>query len=282
MEISQIPDKESQTVITHLKSIFSRHGIPKEVISDNGPEFSSTSFSNFAKQWDFKHNPSSPRYPQSNGLIERTIQTVKKTLRKVVQSGDDVYLDLLALRTTPTKGNTKSPAYMLMNRNPRTLLPCLNFASVSKSQQLISPRKQSSYATRHYNEHSKDLAPLSLNDTIRIRQKGNWCLKGTVIDKCDQPRSYKVLTQNGTILRRNRRHLLKTNKPFQQELPIDYDDIIIDHDYDDQEQTTELVKSKEKPSSRKHQVQENKELIKDQYRTRSGRLVKPPQKLIYT
>ena len=69
MEISQIPDKESQTVITHLKSIFSRHGIPKEVISDNGPEFSSTSFSNFAKQWDFKHNPSSPRYPQSNGLI---------------------------------------------------------------------------------------------------------------------------------------------------------------------------------------------------------------------
>ena len=75
---------------------------------------------------------------------------------------------------------------------------------------------------------------------------------------------------------------MKTNEPFQQELPIDYGDIIIDHDYDDQGQTTELVKSKEKPRSRQHHVQENKELIKDQYRTLSGRLVKPPQKLIYT
>ena len=46
----------------------------------------------------------------------------------------------------------------------------------------------------------------------------------------------EVLTQNGTTLRRNRRHLLKTNEPFQKELPIDYDDIIIDDDYDDQGQ----------------------------------------------
>ena len=193
MEISQISDKESQTVITHLKSIASRHGIPKEVISDNGPEFSSTSFSKFAKQWDFKHNPSSPRYPQFHGLIERTIQTVKKTLRKVIKSGDDVYLGLLALRTTPTKENSKSPAYMVMNRNPRTLFPCLNFANISKSQQLISPRKQSSYTKSHYIDHSKDLPPLLLNDTVRIRQKGNWCLKGTVIKKCDQQRSYEVV-----------------------------------------------------------------------------------------
>ena len=43
-DISLIPDKESLTVINHLKSIFARHGIPKEVISDNGPEFSSREF----------------------------------------------------------------------------------------------------------------------------------------------------------------------------------------------------------------------------------------------
>ena len=63
-EISLTPDKESSTVITHVKSIFSRHRIPKEVISDNGPEFSSYEFSTFAKEWDFHQNPSSPRYPR--------------------------------------------------------------------------------------------------------------------------------------------------------------------------------------------------------------------------
>ena len=104
-EISLIPDKESSTVITHVKSIFSRHGIPKEVTSDNGAEFSSYEFSTFAKEWDFHHNPLSPRYPQSNGLVERTVQTVKKTLRKVVKSGNDVYLSLLALRTAQSKDN---------------------------------------------------------------------------------------------------------------------------------------------------------------------------------
>ena len=37
-EISQIPDIESSTVISHLKSIYARHGIPEIVVSDNGPE----------------------------------------------------------------------------------------------------------------------------------------------------------------------------------------------------------------------------------------------------
>ena len=104
-EISLIPDKESSTLKTHAKSIFSRHGIPKEVILDNGPEFSSHEFSTFAEEWDFHHNPSSPWYPQSNDLVERTIQTVKKTLRKVVKSGNFVCLGLLALCTTPSKDN---------------------------------------------------------------------------------------------------------------------------------------------------------------------------------
>ena len=38
--ISQIPDKESATVLLHTKRIFSRYGIPKLVMSNNGPEYS--------------------------------------------------------------------------------------------------------------------------------------------------------------------------------------------------------------------------------------------------
>ena len=51
----------------------------KELITDNGPEFTSHNFKKFSKSWDFKHQAVSPPYYQSNGLVERSIQTVKPT-----------------------------------------------------------------------------------------------------------------------------------------------------------------------------------------------------------
>ena len=77
-----LPNTLSETVINHTKSIFARHGIPETVISDNGPYFISDKYDKFAKSWGFDHDFSSPEYPKSNGMVERTIQTVNKTLRK--------------------------------------------------------------------------------------------------------------------------------------------------------------------------------------------------------
>ena len=91
-EVVQIPNGKSKTVISYTKSIFSRHGIPSIVISDNGPEYASRKYRQFAKQWDFQHETSSPEYPQSNGLVERTIQTIKQTLRKCNADGSAILI----------------------------------------------------------------------------------------------------------------------------------------------------------------------------------------------
>ena len=64
-------------VIKHLKSIMARHGIPQELISDNGPQFISKTFENFSKTWEFDHDTSSPKFASSNGQVERAVQTVK-------------------------------------------------------------------------------------------------------------------------------------------------------------------------------------------------------------
>ena len=72
-EVCLLADTLSSTIVTHMKSIFARQGIPKIVVSDNGPQFSSYGFDTFAKQWDFKHVTSSPTYPQSNGMAARTV-----------------------------------------------------------------------------------------------------------------------------------------------------------------------------------------------------------------
>ena len=63
-EVDFLDNTESRTVIRKLKSRFAWYGIPDQVISDNGPQFHSTSFRNFARQWDFEHLTSSPGHSQ--------------------------------------------------------------------------------------------------------------------------------------------------------------------------------------------------------------------------
>ena len=69
-DLHLLPDKTSPTVISYTKSTFAKFGIPKRVMSDNGPEFASSEYKQFAKDWDFDHDTSSPGYPQSNRFIE--------------------------------------------------------------------------------------------------------------------------------------------------------------------------------------------------------------------
>ena len=82
----------AEEVILHTKSIFARHGIPEVVVSDNGPQYSSEAYANFARKFRFEHITSSPHYPQSNGEAERAVQTVKNLIKK----DGDPYLALLS------------------------------------------------------------------------------------------------------------------------------------------------------------------------------------------
>ena len=65
-EISRLPITEASTVINHTKAIFSCYVIPREVVSDNGPQFTSYEYKNFSQGWDFKHVTSNPRYLNSS------------------------------------------------------------------------------------------------------------------------------------------------------------------------------------------------------------------------
>ena len=84
-ELTQLKDSTSATLINCLQQHMSRHGIPEISYSDNGPEFSSLKFRQFAKAYQFQHVASSPRLLYSNGLAERTVQTAKKLLKKAYE-----------------------------------------------------------------------------------------------------------------------------------------------------------------------------------------------------
>ena len=71
-EIELLHQKTASCVINNLKKIFARFGVPDEVVSDNGSQYSNTrnlfnsthEFKQFVEEWGFCHTTSSPEYPQ--------------------------------------------------------------------------------------------------------------------------------------------------------------------------------------------------------------------------
>ena len=66
---------------SHLKAIFARHGLTKEIVGDN-MTFASSEFGHFAQSWEVAVATSSPEYSSFNGQDERCLQTMKNILRK--------------------------------------------------------------------------------------------------------------------------------------------------------------------------------------------------------
>ena len=100
----------------HLINLFSIEGYPDEIVSGNGPPFQSKEFAKFLSGLGIKHTTSSPRYPCSNGFIERHIQMVKNILSK--SSNTQSFQEVLAdLRTTCIGTGLLSPAEILHRRN---------------------------------------------------------------------------------------------------------------------------------------------------------------------
>ena len=83
IETCLMRDKTAGTIVTHMKSIFARHGIPEELVSDNMP-YNSKEFKHFASDWGFKLTTSSPTYPQANGSVRKLYRPSSEFLRRQV------------------------------------------------------------------------------------------------------------------------------------------------------------------------------------------------------
>ncbi|KAK3741172.1 hypothetical protein QZH41_002992 [Actinostola sp. cb2023] len=216
-EITKLTSTTSAAIIRHLKPHLARHGIPDEIITDNGPQFASSQFHDFSQEYHFKHITSSPRYPQSNGLAERTVQTAKQILKKAKYDGSDPNLALLNIRNTPIEGVGLSPAQLLMGRRTRTLLPTsgslLHPSSYNYRQVTQNLQERQVKQKEYYDRGSKPLNPLRPGDQIHLRDESqNIWIPGTVTAKTEQPRSY-IVDVNGSQYRRNRRDILDARDP---------------------------------------------------------------------
>lgn len=194
---------KSSEVIRALKSK-GRHGTPEQVRSDNGPQFDSAEFTHFAKEWGFKHTTSNPKFPQSNGEVERGVGTVKNLLTKE----KDPAKGLLAYQSTPPACKF-SPAQLLMGRQIRNSVPMFDtqlnphwpdLGKLHARESQSKLKQETMFNSRH---RAKPLSPIGPDTEVFVKDLKR---SGKVVKAATTPRSYEVETPTCTI-RRNRAHL---------------------------------------------------------------------------
>ena len=77
-QVRKLKSMSAQHIAEHFKSIFSEYGWPDTLVSNNGMCYAAETFADLMKEYAVNHINSSLHYPQSNGLVEKFVQIVKK------------------------------------------------------------------------------------------------------------------------------------------------------------------------------------------------------------
>ena len=122
VEVSPLRETTSAAIIKFMRVQFSRYGIPDVLVTDNGPQFASREFAEFAKQWEFLHVTSSPYHPKSNGKAESAVKVVKNLFKKA-QKERPLANSARLQKYPPQAGIQAGPVQRLIARRTKTLVP---------------------------------------------------------------------------------------------------------------------------------------------------------------
>ena len=121
---------DAECIAEELVVFFSRVGVPKEILTDQGSNFTSQLLTEIYRLLHVHPIRTTPYHPQTDGLVERFNQTLKSMLRKAAtQEGKDwdkllPYL-LFAYREVPQLSTGFSPFELLYGRSVRGPLDIL-------------------------------------------------------------------------------------------------------------------------------------------------------------
>ena len=126
LEVYVLTSITSSAIITALEDCFSRFGNVKTIVSDNGTQFTSSAFKEFCSSNDIDHLTIAPFHPQSNGMAERFVDTVKRGIKKLSPDGTNLKhhlsIFLQTFRSTPNPISGKTPFELMFGRKMRTVL----------------------------------------------------------------------------------------------------------------------------------------------------------------
>ena len=220
----------SRAVIRCLTQVFTRWGFPEKLTSDNGPQFTSATFTRWLRDKGIAHARATPYHPQANGIVEWLHRTLNSVIAKTVACKGDwaavLPMVLFFLRCTPTRSTGMSPFLITHGWEPSNPIQLLYKSWVDSelggvdlsewvldnAQRVESAREQatlklvenSQYRATRYNLKAKDRT-FTVGDRVWVRRPGlddklaeSWVGPGTIL-KVNSPTSFKVQTPDRTI-----------------------------------------------------------------------------------
>ena len=212
-----------------LRKFFATFGVPVELSSDGGPEFSSSVTQEFLRTWDVKHRVSSAYHPRSNGRAEVAVKSAKRLLRSNLDSSgrldnDKLLGAMLQLRNTPDPDCKLSPAEIVFGRPLRD-----SFAFLNRLEKFSNPSVRSTWreawalkeqalrtrfaqSSEKLNLNARDLKELSVGDRCMVQnQFGNhpkkWDRSGTVVEVLPFNQYTVLIDGSRRCTKRNRKYL---------------------------------------------------------------------------
>ncbi|XP_041435047.1 uncharacterized protein K02A2.6-like [Xenopus laevis] len=200
LEVLPTKISTSEKTITLLHNLFASYGLPKELVSDNGPQFTSQEFQYFLKQNGIKHKLTPPYHPASNGAAERAVQTFKKAWMKHSVASESAGTTgelrlcrfLFSYRNIPHSVTESTPAELFLKRHLQSRLDLFkpSLADTVEKHQKQQVRAHNSSRQRH-----KDFYP---GDKVLVRDfRHSGCLwsPGTICHRRG-PLTYEVQIGN--------------------------------------------------------------------------------------
>ena len=146
IELAILTNETSQSIMNFIeREILMRHGCPKRIQTDGGKPYVSSGIKNFFAKFNVTHDIAAPYHPESNGMAERLIRSLKDRLSHVNEDQGfnlqrNLNIAVSAYWMVPHRATGFSPFVLLYGREAITPyeIPFTRYASEELYQDALS------------------------------------------------------------------------------------------------------------------------------------------------
>ncbi|XP_046404103.1 uncharacterized protein K02A2.6-like [Ischnura elegans] len=200
-EVKELRTSSGEEIISHLRNVFSVFGLPEQIVTDNGPQFTGGEFAKFCEMNCIRHIFSPPYHPATNGAAENMVKIFKNKLKTLLHSGVPLHVALprflFDYRLAPHSTTGEAPSKLMFGRLPRSRLAVVkpNTREVVTNHQRAQGGAQGGSFERVFRSGQEVMVK------VYPYGIGKW-VKG-VVKEVLGTRNYKILTDDGNLIHRH-------------------------------------------------------------------------------